>query len=115
VVKDGSEDAQSLLAAEFPNTAPADPRCLVLPTEITRMNVQHQVVCEKPRLEIDEKLEFIFAVVAGILVSIAAGGWIILLVNITELKSSFDASEAQTFAQLGQIEGTVGVIEASTR
>jgi hypothetical protein len=45
------------------------------------MNVQQQIVREKPRLEIGE-LGFIFAVVAGILVSIAAGGWIMLLVNI---------------------------------
>ena len=75
------------------------------------MNVHQQVVREEPRLEIDEKLGFTLAVVAGILVSIAAGGWIILLSNISGLKNSFDASEAQRFAQLGQIEGTVGVIE----
>jgi hypothetical protein len=108
---DGSEDPQSLSASESSNMAPADLPCSALPTEITRMNVEQQSIRERTRLEIDEKLGFILAVVAGALLSIAAGGWIILLSNITGLKSSFDASEAQRFAQLGQIEGTVGVIE----
>jgi hypothetical protein len=50
------------------------------------MNVEQQSIRRRPRLEIDEKLGFILAVVAGALLSIAVGGWMILLSNITQLR-----------------------------
>jgi hypothetical protein len=75
------------------------------------MHVEQQSIRRTPRLEIDEKLGFILAVVAGALLSIAVGGWMILLSNITQLKSTFDAGEAQRFAQLGTMEGTIRTIQ----
>jgi peptidoglycan hydrolase CwlO-like protein len=75
------------------------------------MTVEKKSIGPKPRLEIDEKLGLILAVVSGVLLSIAAGGWMILLSNVTQLKSTFDAGEAQRFAQMGQMEGRIRVIQ----
>lgn len=75
------------------------------------MNIEQQSIRERPRLQIDERLGFILAVVAGALSSIAAGGWMILLSDITQLKSTFEAGEAQRFVKLGQVEGVIRTIQ----
>jgi hypothetical protein len=77
------------------------------------MSVEHHVVYERPRLEIDEKLGFVLAVVAGILLSVAVGGWIILLSNVMKLQTAFDANEVQRFAELGQIQAKVVLVQSS--